>query len=114
MSDHVRHLITTADKLGFPQSDFALTGSVPSHGLRPPPQPAPLGRGPVALCILAAVQMMHVLKRAAAVGSSARTECIIAAAAAAVSSHNDVAVKPPLALPVVDMKGSRRSFLVHH
>lgn len=59
--------------------------------------------------------MMHVLKCAAVVGSAARPECIVAAAAAAtVSGHGDVAMKSPLALPVVNMEGSRRSFLVHH
>lgn len=60
--------------------------------------------------------MMHALK-GAAVGSAARAECITAAAAAAtaaVSDHSDGAVKPPLARPAVDMKGSRRSVRVHH
>lgn len=57
--------------------------------------------------------MMHVLKRAAVGSTAARPKCT-AAAAAAVRGHSDVTVKSPLALAVVDMKGSRRSFLVHH
>lgn len=58
--------------------------------------------------------MMHVLKRAA-VGSGAQSERVAAtsttAAAAAVGGDRDV--ESSLALPVVDVKGSRRPFLVH-
>lgn len=52
--------------------------------------------------------MMHALERAV---GSARAERI---AAAAVRGDHDVAVKCPLTLSVVDMKRSRRPFLVHH
>lgn len=52
---------------------------------------------------------MHVLESAAVGSSGARAEPVAAAAAAA-----PVGVKRPLALPAVDVKGSRRSLLVHH
>lgn len=86
-----------------------LTGSVPPHRLRPPPQPAPFGRGPVALGVVpAVVQVVHAVKRAAVGCSGARAERVTIAAAAA-----PVSVEAPLGLPVVDMKGSRRPLLVH-
>lgn len=103
--------MTLANKRVFLQVRLALTRSAPSHRLGPPPQPASLGRRAVALHIVPAVHVMHILKRAA-VRSGAQSECVAAAtAAAAVGGHSDV--ESSLALPVVDMKGSRRPFLVH-
>lgn len=56
---------------------------------------------------------MHILKRAAVRcgAQSERVAAAAAAAAAAVGGHGDV--ESSLALPVVDVKGSRRPFLVH-
>lgn len=95
------------------QNRLVLTRSASSHGLGPPPHPAPLGRGAVALHIVPPVHMMlHALKLAAVGSAAAQTErATAAAAAAAIGGDRDV--KSSLALAVVEMKGSRRPFLVH-
>lgn len=95
------------------QHRLALTRSAPPHGLCPPPHPAPLGRGAVALHIVPPVHMMlHALKWSAAV-QTVRVTAAAAAATAAAAICGDCDVESSLALAVVEMKGSRRPFLVH-
>lgn len=102
---------------------LTLTGSAPPHWLGPPPQPAPLSRWPVAFRVVTAtaevvvvvVQMLHAVKRAASAytaaavaGSRART------AAAATATATTPSIRNVSVDPVIDMKSSRLSFLVHH
>lgn len=54
---------------------------------------------------------MH-FKRATVAGSRAQAERI-AAGATAVGGYHDEAIQPPWTLYIVNMKGSRRSLLVH-
>lgn len=58
--------------------------------------------------------MLHALKCAAVGSAAAQTERVTAAAAAAAAAvGGDRDVETSLALAVVEMKGSRRPFLVH-
>lgn len=57
--------------------------------------------------------MLHALKCAAVGSAAAQTERVTAAAAAAAAVGGDRDVETSLALAVVEMKGSRRPFLVH-
>lgn len=100
------------------QNRLVLTRSAPPHRLCPPPHPAPLGRGAVALHIVPPVHMMlHALKCTAIGSAAAQTERIASTAAAATAATaavcSDGDVETSLALAVVEMKRSRRPFLVH-
>lgn len=109
-----QYFLTSANKriyLPRLQNRSVLTRSAPPHWLRPPPHPAPLGRGAVALHIVPPVQVMLYALKCAAIGSAAAQTERAAAAPAAISGDSDV--ESSLALAVVKMKGSRRPFLVH-